>query len=169
MKDIEFELKNLSVEDGLDVYEMLQEIPAEEARFHNDFNKLSLEEFKEELKVRVEQAQGRSLPEGYVAQTIFWLYVNGKPVGYSKLRHELTDHLRKEGGNIGYGIRPSERGKGYAKKMLTITLSQARKIGLDKVLITTDIDNVASRKVVEANGGVMESESDGSCYYWITL
>ena len=91
-----------------------------------------------------------------------------------QIRHHI-DHpnLIEAGGHIGYGIRPSERGKWYATEMLRLALPEAKKIGLQKLLITCDEDNIASAKVIENNGGIFERfvEKDGKKMrrYWITL
>jgi predicted acetyltransferase len=96
-------------------------------------------------------------------------------IGITHLRHRLTDPLRKEGGHIGYNIRPSERRKGYGTKILELALDKAREIGLKRVLVTCDTDNVASGKIIRKNGGVFEGESisDRSgkpvSRYWIEL
>src|SRR5438034_7578774 len=60
------------------------------------------------------QKAGRALPEGFVPHSTYWLVRDGKEIlGVSNLRHTLTPKLEWEGGQIGYGIRPSERRKGY--------------------------------------------------------
>ncbi|MBD3279999.1 GNAT family N-acetyltransferase [Candidatus Dojkabacteria bacterium] len=169
MGNKQFQLKKLSPTDGKDIYEMLQEMPADENGFENKFKGLSFEEYKEKLKLKDSNSRGENLPEGYVAATFFWLYFNGKPVGVSKLRHELTDHLRKYGGHIGYGIRPKERGKGYATKMLELTLEEAKKLGLRKVLITCNPDNIGSQRVAEKNGGILKEKTEETWYYWVDL
>lgn len=98
-----------------------------------------------------------------------------KVVGMVDIRHELNDYLRRFGGHIGYSIRPDERGKGYAKAMLGMTLPEAAKVGLEKVLITCDRDNEASRRTILAWGGVMENEvwNEGEgCFvqrYWVEV
>jgi predicted acetyltransferase len=69
----------------------------------------------------------------------------------------LNEDLLNIGGNITYEIRPSERRKGYGKKMLELALIEAKERGLDKVLITCDEDNIASKKIIEANGGVQDT------------
>ncbi len=95
-------------------------------------------------------------------------------LGAIQVRHHI-DHpnLKVVGGHIGYGIRPSERRKGYAKEMLRLALSEARKIELKEVLITCDDDNIGSYKTIEANGGVFEStilvEGKNIRRYWISL
>lgn len=96
-------------------------------------------------------------------------------VGCIELRHTLNDSLAVIGGHIGYSVAPLERKKGYATKMLELVLLEAKKAGLDKVLLTCDIDNVASCKTIEKCGGKREQETpfvlDGETYfkYWIEV
>ncbi len=94
-------------------------------------------------------------------------------VGMIDLRHRLNDFLAECGGHIGYSVRPDERRKGYAKRMLALVLEEARGRGISRVLITCDDDNVASARTIEANGGVFERTAclDGEVLrrYWIEL
>ena len=94
-------------------------------------------------------------------------------VGMIQVRHRFNDYLAEYGGHIGYSVRPDERRKGYAKWMLAHVLPEARKIGLDRVLVTCDDDNEGSRRTIEANGGVFErkTELEGDILrrYWIDL
>ena len=76
---------------------------------------------------------------------------------------------KEEGGHIGYSIRPSQRRKGFAKLQLELGLAEARKQGLDRVLITCDEDNEASRRTILSAGGVYENTIDRSQRYWIDL
>lgn len=76
-------------------------------------------------------------------------------IGVVDVRHRLTEALRDFGGNIGYGVRPSERGKGYATEILRLALGHARRLGLREVLISCKQTNVASRRVIEKNGGIL--------------
>jgi predicted acetyltransferase len=80
-------------------------------------------------------------------------------VGILNLRHRLNDALLIEGGHIGYSVRTSERRKGYATKMLELALHRCRDIGIERVLLTCDTDNVASARVIRANGGVLDGET----------
>lgn len=90
-----------------------------------------------------------------------------------QVRHRFNDYLAEYGGHIGYSVRPDERRKGYAKWMLAHVLPEARKIGLDRVLVTCDDDNEGSSRTIEANGGVFErkTELEGDILrrYWIDL
>ena len=80
-----------------------------------------------------------------------------KVVGMIDIRHSLNDFLSKYGGHIGYCVRPSERGNGYARKMLERLLPYCRAIGLKRVLLTCTDKNPASRKTIIACGGTYES------------
>jgi len=81
-----------------------------------------------------------------------------KVVGMINIRHTLNDYLMQFGGHIGYSVRKSERRKGYAKEMLRLALEKCRELGLEKVLVTCDKDNIASAKTILANGGVFVNE-----------
>jgi predicted acetyltransferase len=120
-------------------------------------------------------AEGVDLPPGSVRSGTFWLVSGRRIIGRSGLRHQLTPELEHEGGHIGYDIRPSERGKGYGTLILKLTLGRAMDIGLRRVFITCDTDNVASAKIIEKNGGKLHgrvtSRRTGKLVsqYWIEL
>ena len=95
-------------------------------------------------------------------------------VGVIDLRHHINHPiLGTWGGHCGYSVRPTERGKGYAKEMLRLNIQNAKVLGIPKLLITCDVSNEASEKTILANGGVYEKtiEIDGSRMkrYWITV
>ena len=112
---------------------------------------------------------------GVQASTYFALDERGEIVGCVELRHALNESLATIGGHIGYSVCPKERKKGYATRMLTLILQEAREFGIDKVLLTCDADNIASMKTIVKNGGVPEKGSpytyqDEEYYkYWITI
>lgn len=162
------ELKRLSVDDGLDIYTMLQEIPAEENGLINKANGLTFDEYKEWLIVKQRDSEQEGIVDGWkVPSTTFWLYADGIPVGFGSVRHFLTETLRKAGGNIGYGIAPAFRGKGYGKELLRLLLNEAKEMGIDKVLVTILLDNIASQAVAIANGGVVAERTDERVFIWI--
>lgn len=99
---------------------------------------------------------------------------DNKVIGMIDLRHHINHPvLGTWGGHCGYSVRPSERGKGYAKEMLRLNIRNAQKLGIPKLLITCDAENRASEKTILANGGVFEKtiEVDGCTMkrYWISL
>lgn len=96
------------------------------------------------------------LPEGRVPSETLWLVDDEHYIGRVNIRHELNEKLRQFDGHIGYEIRPSEQRKGHGKRILAMALKRARKLGIVQVLMSCDVDNIASRKIIEANGGVME-------------
>lgn len=94
-------------------------------------------------------------------------------VGAVNIRHYLNERLLKMGGHIGDGIRPSERRKGYATAMIGLALEECKKLGIDKVLMVCDKNNIGSRKSIINNGGILENEievdGDIEQRFWITL
>ena len=99
---------------------------------------------------------------------------DNKIVGIIDLRHHI-DHpiLSTWGGHIGYYVRPDERKNGYGKEMLRLNLINAQKLGIKKVLVTCNVDNIASEKTIMANGGIFESlievDNETMKRYWITV
>ena len=158
-------LQKLSTNDGMDVFEMLKGIGSVEKSFTNPTYKMSYTEFQDWLLQQVLWDQGVMLPEGYVAQSIYWLYDDETPVGMGKIRHELTENSRKKGGNIGYAISHSYRGKGYGSVLLKLLLEEAKRIGVNEILLTIDKNNEASKSVCEKNGGVLFDENTERWFY----
>lgn len=111
-------------------------------------------------------------PKRFVtAHTFFMIDDQDKIIGAINIRHKLNDLLLNFGGHIGYGIVPSERGRGYATLMLSMALPFAKELGISDVLIVCDKSNLASAKTIIKNGGIIENEvvNDGKLVqrYWI--
>ena len=119
-------------------------------------------EVKEERKDRVPDSTFFCLDE---ERNVF--------VGAVNIRHYLNERLLLDGGHIGDGVRPSERRKGVATEMIRLALQECKKLGIEKVLMVCDKDNIGSAKSIINNGGVLENEIevDGipQQRYWITL
>ncbi|MBP5269642.1 MAG: GNAT family N-acetyltransferase [Clostridia bacterium] len=137
------------------------------AIFRNDYHDFDF--YLENLEAK-EEADGR------VPDSVFFLLDTERDrlLGAVNIRHYLNEKLFREGGHIGDGIRPSERRKGYATEMIRLALIECRKLGIAKVLMTCDRDNIASAKSIVKNGGILENEfvnSDGVIEqrYWIFL
>ena len=124
----------------------------------------------------LEHLELKEAAEGLVPDSVFFLLDEARDrlLGAVNIRHYLNDSLLKEGGHIGDGIRPSERRKGYATEMIRLALIECKKLGIDKVLMTCDKENIASAKSIIKNGGILENEfvnSDGKVEqrYWISI
>lgn len=108
---------------------------------------------------------------GFVTAHTFFALYNDKIVGIINARHELNDYLLNFGGHIGYSVRKSERRKGYAKSMLSYTVEFLFSLGLEKILITCDKNNIASKRTIESCGGILENEvieeTRTTLRYWI--
>ncbi|WP_070119365.1 GNAT family N-acetyltransferase [Bacillus marinisedimentorum] len=133
------------------------------------------EDFEAMIRSLEDQAEGKGLPEGWVPDSTYWLVGEDmKVLGAVNIRHSLTEQLKNAGGHIGYGIRPSERRKGYATRLLALSLEKAGEIGIGKVLVVCDEDNIASAKTIQNNGGVPDDdyvEEDGNIVkrFWIDV
>lgn len=106
-------------------------------------------------------------PHAYVPQTTWWYAEGTDYLGRISLRHRLTAHLMEVGGHIGYDVRPTARRRGYATAMLRAVLPYAYDLGIDEALVTCDIDNIGSRRVIEAASGVLEDNRNGKLRYWV--
>jgi predicted acetyltransferase len=102
-----------------------------------------------------------------VPQTNLWLIDGDEFLGRLAIRHALNRRLLYKGGHIGYSVRPSRRRRGYATTMLRLGLPVANGFGIDPALITCDDTNIASRRVIEANGGALASASHGILRFWV--
>lgn len=94
-------------------------------------------------------------------------------VGAVNIRHHLNARLLLDGGHIGDGVRPSRRREGIATSMIALALEECKKLGINRVLMVCDKDNIASAKSIQRNGGILENEPvvDGipQQRYWIDL
>lgn len=119
--------------------------------------------------------EGRNLGVFVPATTYFLMDERENEIlGAISIRHSLNEDLFLRGGHIGYGIRPSQRRKGYATKMLNMALDKCREMGLEKVLVTCNKDNIGSSGTIINNNGVLENEvieDSGNTVqrYWIQL
>lgn len=121
----------------------------------------------------------RNLKPGRIGAHFFWLVDDEKDyfIGEGSIRHKLNEVLEGYGGHIGYGVRVSEWNKGFGTLMLNAALTEAKKLGLSKVLITCNDNNIGSARVMEKNGFTLydkiENTFDGESFitrrYWKTL
>ena len=152
----------------------IREFQAEGRQLHYDLKSITSDfgAFVQELH---EKKHRSKLKPGIVPGSDFWLIDNNEFIGGLSLRHELNENLLKIGGHIGYEIRPSKRRQGYGTEILRLGLEKAKELGLQKVLVTCDEDNIGSKKIIEHNGGVLENAIDiegdpvKKLRYWIDI
>ena len=132
----------------------------------------SIEIWFEELKKR---SCEDTVPKGLVPSSTY-LGVREKDnyiVGMIDIRHYLNEYLTQVGGHIGYGVRKTERNKGYAKQMLKLALKKCKELKIKKVLITCDEDNIASEKVILSANAKLEDirnvDGENKKRFWIDL
>ena len=104
--------------------------------------------------------------------TYRWIIESDRVLGGIALRHGDDDYVRWAG-HLGYGIRPSARGRGLGAWALGRMLDEARVLGTGRVLMVCHADNIASAKTIERHGGVLEdvrtTEDSPARRYWITF
>ncbi|HBC3537119.1 TPA: GNAT family N-acetyltransferase [Vibrio parahaemolyticus] len=161
------------------------ELESEFSVFYQDFAENDVENsehyrdgvcnFTQYVQRLQDEAQGLNLPDGYVPCNHFWLLNDNRNIlGVIRVRHNIdNEFLALEAGHIGYDIAPSYRGKGHGKSMLKLALPEAKSLGIDQALVIADEENIASRKVIEANGGQFEKVVMGKVFpealarYWV--
>ena len=131
--------------------------------------------FEEWHKAILDNLNEETVREGLVpASTYIAISIDDERlIGMIDIRHRLNEYLLKYGGHIGYSVRRLERGKGYATEMLRLALKRCERLGITKVLITCDKDNIASAKTIIKNGASLENEvqeeSGITQRYWINF
>ena len=132
----------------------------------------SIEDWLQELKKR---SSKDTVPKGLVPSSTY-LGLREKDnyiVGMIDIRHYLNEYLTQVGGHIGYGVRKSERNKGYAKQMLKLALEKCKELKIKRVLITCDEDNIASEKVILSANAKLEDirnvDGENKKRFWIDL
>lgn len=161
------------------VLDAIREAQTQQSGF-DDTLMWNLDELERDFEVLLHHARrhelGNVLEAGYVHSEQRWLVQDQTYLGRVSIRYTLTQRLREFGGHIGYEVRPSERGKGYATLILKLALERAHELDINPVLISCADDNSASRRVIEKNGGVLEGVFNMPEYhskpirrYWVHL
>lgn len=171
------ELKELEKKDKQGILDLCKEIKSIDNNFEgldflenvNEYNYNKLLEILENNKHK------NKIRNDYSTETFYIAVDDRKILGGIIFRHELKGNLINHGGNIGYLIRPTERGKNYGSAMLKLAIEKCKEKGLKKVLISCRDTNIASSKVIEKNGGIYENdyydEAAGIKYkrFWINI
>ncbi len=132
--------------------------------------------FRRYLEVLAEQERGLNLPPNHVPSTFLFAFVGRRIIGRVSIRHSLNPFLERVGGHIGYVVVPEFRRRGFATGILRLSLQIARaKLGIRRVLVTCDEDNIGSVRTIEKNGGILENIVSGQDLeqpkrrYWIDI
>src|SRR5262245_50228314 len=118
--------------------------------------------FRRYLEVLNAQARGADLTPTQVPATFLFAFVGARIVGRVSIRHSLNAFLQRTGGHVGYAIVPEFRRRGFATEILRQAVEIARdKLGIRRILVTCDDDNIGSIRTIEKNGGVLENVVSG--------
>ena len=164
------ELRRPTIVDREAVLDMMVEFEQTQSAHDGGFWDTENFSYEDWLESNQNQEMGINLTEGWVpAIQLVAFSEKGQALGFLNLRLRLSNFLLEEGGHIGYSIRPSERGKGYAKETLRQGLQVAKEKNIKKTLVTCSVNNPASRAVILANGGLIEDVRNGVERYWIEV
>ena len=164
------ELRRPILADKATVLEMMAEFEQTQSAHDGGFWDAENFVYEEWLESNQNHEMGINLPEGWVPDIQFVSFDDvGRALGFLNLRLRLNEGLLNHAGHIGYSIRPSERGKGYAKESLRQGLQVAKEKNIKRALVTCSTENPASRAVILANGGELEDVRNGTERYWIDI
>ena len=163
-------LRRPTLTDKETVLEMMVEFEKSQSAHDGGFWDAENFDYENWLEINRNKEMGINLPENRVPSIQFVLFDDvGRALGFLNLRLRLNEGLLNYAGHIGYSIRPSERGKGYAKETLRQGLQVAKEKNIKQALVTCSVNNPASRAVILANGGLPEDVRNGVEGYGIEV
>ena len=164
------ELRRPKLADKETVLEMMAEFEKNQSAHDGGFWDAENFVYEEWLEENLQAEAGLNIPENWVPSIQFVSFDDvGRALGFLNLRLRLNEGLLNYAGHIGYSIRPSERGKDYAKESLRQGLQVAKGKNIKRALVTCSTENPASRAVILANGGELEDVRNGTERYWIDV
>ena len=164
------ELRRPTLADKEAILNMMEEFEKSQSAHDGGFGDTENFVYEEWLETNMKKEMGINLPENRVPSIQLVSFDDvGRALGFLNLRLRLNEGLLNYAGHIGYSIRPSERGKGYAKETLRQGLQVAKEKNIKKALVTCSVNNPASRAVILANGGIFEDVRNGVERYWIEV
>lgn len=128
---------------------------------------LSVSDFPAYVTAARAKAQGLGLSDDWAPTSYFWMQNGDDLVGTLRIRHFLTTAVIERAGHIGYDIAPAFRGRGLGHEILQLGLEQASKLGIGDVLLICDAENIASRRIIERQGGRLDRTKNDEMWYWI--
>ena len=165
----ELKLKAANLEDLEKEWQFVTAMPEDENGLTNQWSGINREDFENiALQDMLKHSKGLDMPDWMVPETFYFLWKEDEIVGQFRIRHYLNDALRTGGGHIGYFIGKQFRGNGYATEGLRLTLEEARKIiPEDEIYLRVNLDNPASLRVMQKNGGRVVGED--SEHYFVRI
>ena len=161
-------LKKIDLSMGIPEYQMYQDIPKEEGHQYNSLFGVSYEEFKSKMNYYM-KCEYEIEPKIESCTNRYVYYINDKPIGEILVRTTLSEKYLKRNSQIYFRIRNSERGKGYASRMLELCLIECKNLGFKEVHLNCRKDNIPAIHTILNNGGIMEKESENSYRYEIVI
>ncbi|WP_105615813.1 GNAT family N-acetyltransferase [Vallitalea okinawensis] len=110
-------------------------------------------DFKEFVTDLINFSKGINIPEDWVPCSSFWLIDRDEVVGVIRIRHRVDNDYLQMIGHIGYEIKSSKRKRGYGSRLLELGLKEAKKLGLEEVLVTCNEDNIGSLRIINKFNG----------------
>ena len=164
------ELRRPRLADKETILEMMAEFEQTQSAHDGGFWDAENFVYEEWLEENLQAEAGLNIPKNWVPSIQFVSFDDvGRALGFLNLRLRLNEGLLNYAGHIGYSIRPSERGKDYAKESLRQGLQVAKGKNIKRALVTCSTENPASRAVILANGGELEGVRNGTERYWIDV
>ena len=156
------ELRKMNCEDIRAQWEYITALPANENGLTNQYEGVSFEEYRDAVLPDLMMHENPiNMPDWFVPETYYYLWVDGTLVGEYRIRHYLTDALKTGAGHIGYSIRKDFRGKGYGTKGLALALEIARNIvPEEEIYLRVLKTNIPSFKAICNNGAYIADEDE---------
>ena len=156
------ELRKINKADAFKQWEYTTELPEDENGLTNQYHGITFEDYQgKALPELISYENPVNMPDWFVPETYYYLWDDDQIVGEFRIRHYLTDALRKGSGHIGYSVRKGFRGKGYGTIGLKLTIDEAKKIvPEEEIYLRVNKDNIASQKVMLKNGAYIAGEDD---------
>ena len=156
------ELRKMNYEDVVEQWKYVTALPTNENGLTNRYEGISFDEYKNRVLPELMMHENPiNMPDWFVPETFYYLWVDDMLIGEYRIRHYLTEDLKAGAGHIGYSIKKEFRGMRYGTKGLALTLEQARKIvPEEEIYLRVQKDNIASYKAICNNGAYLAGEDN---------
>ncbi len=154
---VTLEIRQLTLDDEVAFLAGLKEWEGEDATWHS-FAWQEGTSHSDHIRILEEEFKGVNMREGRVPHTMLYGFLNGVTIGRCSVRHSLNDNLRIRGGHIGYAVAPRFRRRGFGSDLFRAGLAHLKGLGVGSAMMTCAFSNLASRKMIEGAGGVLERE-----------